>query len=171
VRVRLVGAPGFVISHQLDLGEIQDGVVRGHLVRGALERAFGAGAVVAADVDDERVVELAHVLDGLDHAADLVVGIGGIGGKHFRLARIQFLAHERERIPFRKVCRPRSELRIRGDDTKPLLVGEDLLAQLLPAHVELALEFFDPLLLWLVRRVGAAGDVVEEERLFGRSPR
>ena len=49
-----------------------------------------------------------------------------------------------------------------------LLVGEDLLAQLLPTHVELALELVDPFLLRLMRRMGAAGHVVDEERLVGR---
>ena len=37
--------------------------------------SFRAGAVVAADVDDQGVVELAEVFDGLDDAADLVVGV------------------------------------------------------------------------------------------------
>ena len=59
-------------------------------------------------------------------------------------------------------------LRIRGNDAQPLLVGEDLLAHGIPAHVELALELVDPLLLRLVRRVASAGHVVEEERLVGR---
>ena len=40
----------------------------------------GARAVIAADVDDERVVELALVLDFLNLSADLVVGVGEIGG-------------------------------------------------------------------------------------------
>ena len=48
--------------------------------------AFGAGAVVAADVDDERVIELAQVFHGLDDPADLMVGVGHVGGEDFRLA-------------------------------------------------------------------------------------
>ena len=46
--------------------------------------------------------------------------------------------------------------------------GEDLFAQLLPAHVELALELVAPLGLRLVRRMRAARDVVHEEGLLGR---
>ena len=91
VRVGLVGAPVFVVQHQLGFGQVQNAVVGGHLVERALERAFGAGAVVAADVDDQRVVELAHVLDRLDDAADLMVGIGGVAGEHLRLARVELL--------------------------------------------------------------------------------
>ena len=130
--------------------------------------AFGAGAVVAADVDDQRVVEFAHVLDRLDHAADLVVGVGRVGGEDLRLAGEEFLFISGERVPLRQVVRPRRELRVRRDHAEPLLVGEDLLAHLVPAHVELALELLDPLLLRLVRRVGAAGHVIDEERLVGR---
>ena len=70
------------------------------------ERAFGAGAVVAADVDDQRVVELAHVLDGLNHAADLVIGVGDVGGEHFGLAGIELLLFGRQRVPLRQVVRP-----------------------------------------------------------------
>ena len=103
MRVGLVRAPVFVMQHLLGLGEVQNAVVGGHLVRRALQRAFGAGAVVAADVDDQRVVELAHVLDRLDDAADLMVGIGGVAGKDLRLARIEFLLHEGKRVPLRQV--------------------------------------------------------------------
>ena len=74
-------------------------------------RAFGARAVVAADVDDQRVVELAQVLDGLDHAADLVVGVGHVGGEHLGLAGEQLLLLGGERVPLRQIVRPGRELR------------------------------------------------------------
>ena len=79
------------MQHQLGFRQFQNAVVGGHLVRGALERALGAGAVVAADVDDQRIVELAHVLDRLDDPANLIVRIGNIAGIGFRLAGIEFL--------------------------------------------------------------------------------
>ena len=69
---------------------------------------------------------------------------------------------------FSLAVRPRRELGVRRDHAEPFLVREDLLAHLVPAHVELALELVDPLLGRLMRRVGAAGNVVEEERLVGR---
>ena len=86
VVVGLVGAPDVVEVLQLILDRNVDAVEHGDLVRRADQRAFGARTVVAADVDDERVVELAHVLDGLDHAADLVVGVGEVGGIDLDLA-------------------------------------------------------------------------------------
>jgi len=36
---------------------------------------------VARDVDDQRVVELAQVLDGLDDAPDLMIGVGEVGAE------------------------------------------------------------------------------------------
>ena len=85
------------------LGSLQNAVVGGQRVIGAVQRAFGAGAVVADDVDDQRVVELALVLHFLNHPADLVIGIGGVGGKDLRLARVEFLLDQRERIPARQL--------------------------------------------------------------------
>ena len=64
--------------------------------------------------------------------------------------------------------RPRREFRIRRDDAEPLLIGEDLLARGIPAHVEFALELGDPLGRRVVRRVRAAGRVVEKEGLLRR---
>ena len=106
---------------------------RGQVEGRAERRAFGARAVVALDIDDQRVVELAHVLDRLDHAADLVVGVGDIGGEHLRLAGEQLLLVGVERVPFRQIVRPGRELRVGRDHAEPLLVGEDLLAQRIPA--------------------------------------
>ena len=78
------------------------------------QRAFRAGAVVAADVDDQCVVELAHVLDRLDDAADLVVGVGRITCEDLRLTRKELLFVSRQRFPFRQLIRPRGQLGIRG---------------------------------------------------------
>ena len=75
-------------------------------MRRAGQRAFGARAVVADDVDDQRVVELAHVLDLLDDAADLVIGIGRVTGEHFGLAGEQLLLIGRQGVPLRQAIRP-----------------------------------------------------------------
>ncbi len=48
---------------QLLLGVEHDAVEERHLVERAGDRALHAGAVVAPDVEDERVVEVAHLLD------------------------------------------------------------------------------------------------------------
>ena len=59
-------------------------------------------------------------------------------------------------------------MRIGRHHAQFLLIGEDLVAHRVPAHVELALELVDPFLRRLVRGVRAAGDVVDEERLVRR---
>ena len=51
----------------------------GELVRRPVEHAFGTRAVIAADVDDQGVVEFTEVFDGLDDPSDLMVGVGEIG--------------------------------------------------------------------------------------------
>jgi hypothetical protein len=65
----------------------------------AVRAAFGAGAVVAVDVDDERVVQLAQVLEVLDHAADLVVAVRGIGSEDLHLADEELLLLGRQLVP------------------------------------------------------------------------
>jgi len=53
-----------------------DAIEGGELIRGAVEVAFRARAVVATDVDDQGIVELAEIFDGLDHPSDLIIGVG-----------------------------------------------------------------------------------------------
>ena len=84
--VGLLGAPDVVPLHLHVDRHLVDAVEERDLVGRAERAAFGARAVVAVDVDDQRVVELAHVLDGLDDAADLVVVVGGVGGEDLRPA-------------------------------------------------------------------------------------
>ena len=55
-----------------------------------------------------------------------------------------------------------------GNDAELLLPREGLLAQLVPAAVELALVFVDPFLRRVVRGVRRAGGEVHEERLVRR---
>src|ERR1700722_4149160 len=99
VWVGFVRAPFLVVQHLHCLRERQDGVVGGHLVERTLQSAFGTGAIVADDVDDQCVVELALVLNLLDHAAYLMVGVSSVAGKDLGLARIELLLDFRERIP------------------------------------------------------------------------
>src|SRR5262245_59907712 len=61
------------------------------LVERALEPAFGARAVVARDIDDERVVSVEERLHGVDDPAHLVVGLRPVGREHFHHARVEAL--------------------------------------------------------------------------------
>jgi hypothetical protein len=66
----LRGAPDVVIL-QLIRNRNVDAFARSQVEGRADGRAFCARAVVAADVDHERIVELAHVIHGLDDPTDL----------------------------------------------------------------------------------------------------
>ena len=84
VRRGLVGAQD-IVELQLRFDRNIDGLNRGEVEGRADGGAFGAGSVVAADVDDQRVIEFAQVFHRLNDPADLVVGVGDIGGEDIRL--------------------------------------------------------------------------------------
>ncbi len=91
VVVGLFSAPVVIPFHLLGDRHHVDAVEKRHLVGRAERAAFGTGAIVSVDVDDERIVELAHVLNGLNDTADLVVIVGGIGGEDLHLPDEEFL--------------------------------------------------------------------------------
>ena len=101
----LVRAPVPVVQQLQWHRDVGDAVVRRVRVVGALQGALGAGPVVAADVDDQRVVELALVLDLLDHPADFMVGVGDVGAEDLRLAGEELLLRLGDRVP-RRAGRP-----------------------------------------------------------------
>ena len=169
-RVR-VGAPGVEPAVLLDqrellLGGQRDPVLHRQLVERAGQRSLQARAVVPEDVDDERVVELAHLLDRVEQAADVPVGVLLEAGVDLHLPRVQRLLAVRERVPGRERVRSRRQHRVRRDHAQRLLPFEGLLAEHVPALVELAAVLLAPLDRDLVRRVRAPGRVVDEPRLL-----
>ena len=56
---------------------------------GAIQRTFGAGAVVATNIDDQSVVEFAFVLNLLDYPANFIIRVGGVGGEDLDLANVE----------------------------------------------------------------------------------
>jgi hypothetical protein len=97
----------------------------------------------------------------------MMVGVLEECGIDLHLAREDRPQVFRGRVPGRNLVRPRRQDRIRGDDAQLFLARERLLAQLVPALIELALVFLDPVLRHVVRRVAGAGREVHEERLVG----
>jgi hypothetical protein len=107
----------------LQVGDLGDG----DLVQGALRRALGGGAVVADDGVDQGVVQHPERLDGVDEAAEVVVGVLQEPGVDLHLAgqhRLELLVHV---LPGRDLLMPPGELGVLGDDAELLLAGERLL--------------------------------------------
>ena len=158
-----------VLLDQLELlvGVEYEAVEEGELVERPGDGAFHAGAVVTPDVEDERVVQVAHLLDGVEQPPDVPVGVLRVPGEHLGLAGVELLLVVRERVPRGEDVRALGELGVSGDDPELLLAGERLLAQPIPALVELALVLVGPFLADVVRCVAATGRVVHHPRLGG----
>ncbi len=171
VGIHDLGAP--LIEAAVALGQLQlhlvgerDAVLHRELVERAGDRALHAGAVVTPDPQDQRVVELAELLDRVKHPADVVVGVLGVARVDLHLARIERLERVGDVVPRRECRVARREFCVGRDHAKLLLSGERLLAERVPALIELPLVLVGPSLRDVVRRVAAAGRVVDEERLL-----
>ena len=141
----------------------------GELVRRAVEHPFGARTVVARDVDDQSVVELAHVFDRLDDAADLVVGVGKVGAKDIGLFDEKLLLDKPERIPIGSSFGQGVNWALAGMMPSRFwlakIVRESCSSRLEQVHVA---DLLDPLRCRVMRRVRSARHVIDEEWLLGR---
>ena len=147
------------------LGE-HDPVVDAELVESAGQRALHAGAVVAPDVDHERVVELAQLLQRVEQPADVVVRVLLEARVDLHLPGVELLLLVRQRVPGRHLVVPGRELRVLRDDAELLLALERRLAVAVPALVELARVLVGPVLGDVMRRMRGPGREVHEERLL-----
>ena len=103
---------------QQELGgfDFRHAVQHRHLVEGAVQGAFGRGAVVADDVVDQGVLEHAQVVEGVDEAPNLVVGLLEEAGVELHLAgqhRLQLGGHV---VPGRDLVVASGQLRVCGHD-------------------------------------------------------
>ena len=152
-----------------ELGGLQGGgsVEHHQLVERPLVGALGARAIVTDDVVDERVLEHAEIIERIDHAADVVVGVLEETRVDLHLASQDGLEVVGHLVPGGDLVVPGRQLRLRRHDAELLLACQDLLAQRVPALVEPALVLVGPLarhVVWCVRRTRR---VVDEERLVG----
>ena len=134
------------------------------LVGGARERALRRCTVVTDDHVDQRVVERPHLLDGVDQPADVVVGVGQEPGVHLHLPCQHRLDPIRHLVPRRDAGAALGQRGVGRDHTELLLPGERLLADGVPALVELPLVAVRPVLRDVVRSVRGARREVHEER-------
>jgi len=96
-----------------------------------------------------------------------VVGHVEEGGEDFGLAGEEFFLIGGEGFPVGDGFGFRGESGAFGDDAEFDLAGEDLLAHGVPAAVEFAFPFGDPIGGHVVRGVNGTGGIVGEERLVG----
>ena len=147
--VVVVGLRGAELVDALghELGRLQRGgaVEVDQLVEAAVQAALGARAVVADDVVDERVAEDAEVVERVDQPPDVVVGVLQEAGVDLHLAREHRLEVVRDVVPGGDLVGPGGQLGVGRDHAELLLAGERLLAQRVPALVELALVLRRPL--------------------------
>ena len=165
LRSPLLHAPVSLGQLQLHLVRQRDAVLHRHLVEGTGDRALHAGAVVAPDPDDDGVVELAELLDRIDQATDVVVGVLGESCVYLHLPGVERLELVGYVVPRGERVVARRELGVGRDDPQLLLTREGLLAELVPPLVELPLVLLRPLLGDVMGRMTAPGGEVDEERL------
>ena len=155
-----------VFQHEIDVRTLGLVVEVGHFVVEPVHQAFGAGAVVAGDVEDQRVVELAHVLDRLDDPARLVVGHVEVGGEDLGLTGEELLLIGREVLPVLDVSRFVRQLCVGWDDAELFLLLKDPFADHVPALVEAAFLLVDVGLRHVVRGVHRTRGEIDEEGLI-----
>ena len=139
-----------------------------HVVERARQGAFGAGAVVANDVDDQRVVTYSQGVQRVDDASRLRVDVLEEPGKYFLHPGVQTPLIIGAVIPCRNFIRPLRQDGVLGDDTQIDLVFEREFSLPIPTVVELALVLVGPFLGDVMRRVRRAWSPIDEERLIWR---
>ena len=163
---QLVDPAVLVDEGELLLGAEDQAVEEGGLVERAGQRALHRRAVVAPDVDDERVVELAHLVDGIEQPAHVPVGVLGEPGEHLHLACVEPALRLRQAVPGGVGVGTLGQLGVGGHDAQALLTLERPLPVGVPSVVELPLVLVSPLLGDVVRGMRCARGVVDEPWLL-----
>ena len=164
VRKRARAAPLLEVGH-VDCGGIDNPVERHHFVVGALGPPFRAGPVVADDVDEERVVHHAHLLQSLHEPSDLLVRMLAKAGERLHLPRLELFLIGRLGRPRRDLLRPLGQVGALRHDAHLLLARKCLLAQHIPTLIELAAVSVDVFLRHVMGGVERARREVHEKRL------
>lgn len=138
------------------------------LVERAGVAALGRCPVVAEDVENDRVVELAALAQRRDHPAHLGVGVLGEGGVQLHQVLTGLALEVGDLVPVRDAGGPRRQLRVLRYDAQPLLPLEGDLALAVPAVRELPAVPVPPRLRNLEGRMGRAERQVAEPRLVRR---
>ncbi len=130
------------------------------------DRTLHGRTVVAPDVEDQRVVQLAHLIDRVEEPADVPVGVLREAREDLHLAGVELLLGVAQAVPRGIRVGSRRELSLWWDDAQLLLALEGALTVLVPTVIELALVLVGPLFRDVVRGVRRAGGVVDEPWLL-----
>ena len=128
----------------------------------SLQATLTTGAIVGGD-HDQRVRKRTRAIERRNDAADLVIHMLELGGKCLHLAGIQLLLLGRERIPCGNVTRAGGWLCALRENTLGYLVLQNLIACLVPAHVELSEILFQICLRSMMRSMHGTGRPLHHE--------
>ena len=163
VVVRAEAAP-VVERGQVVLDRLGDARGEAVLVHAALDPTLGARPVVREE-EDERVVELPHLVEERDEPPDLGVGMAEEAGEHLLHPGVHAPLVGREGGPVGYPRWSRRERGALGDHAAVELAGEDALPPRLPASVVAAAVGLDPLGGHVVGGVHRPKGQVEKEGL------
>ena len=154
-------------EHALNGLNAENTVEAEHLVEGTDQAAFRAGTIVAHDVNEQGVIQLTEIVDGIDQTADFDIGVLHEAGKGFHLQFEQLLLLLSELIPVLDFIGLASELSAFGHDAHGLLPSQCFFPQCVPAVSKAALVLIPPLHGNMMRRMNGSRCVVDEERFIG----
>ena len=121
VVVRL-GPPSSSMCSRVSAVGVGHAVEEAPLVEGAVRAALAAGAVVG-DHDDDRVVELPGLLEVVEHAADLVVGVRDVARRTPRPSGRRAASRRRSASPTAAPCRAAARAGRRGRSRRARRAG------------------------------------------------
>ena len=142
----------------------RDPVLRQQLADRAV-LTFARGAVVAPDVEDQRVVPVAQTVELVDQAADLNVDVLGVPGGNFHQPALERLLVFGDAFPRRQCLVSRRQLGVSGNPALLLGARVSALAIGVPAVVEIPCVLVGPLLHDVMWAVQAARGPVHVKRL------
>jgi hypothetical protein len=133
-----------------------------------LQGSLGAGAVISHHEDDKSIVPLPRLLYGIEQAADMIIGVRQSARVDLHHPAVGAFLVRRQGVPRWDLFRPLGQLGTGRNDAELDLPGQRLLANFVPALVELAFLFRDPVFGRVMGRMGGTGRTVEQRRLARR---
>ena len=157
----------FVQRLKLLLNRVGNLVLRQQLADAAV-LAFGAGTVVAEDIDHDRIIANALAVQFVDHLAGLGIDMFHEACEHLHQTPLKRPLRLGNAVPSRHALGSRRKLRTRRDPAQLLLTFEGALAQSIPAVVKPAFVLVGPFLEDMVRPMSGTGSPVHQEGFVGR---